>query len=108
MPDTPEDPFETSYKQFDTVEEYLDRLKSDLKENGYDIEWGERGEEDGKTFVEVEYQGEVLEGLRVPTNLDVVNKQMGPLTGYDMMLDTVQSALHYDEREGDLPFLNQN
>lgn len=106
MPDTEEDPFEN--KQFDTVDEYLDRLKSDLQQKGYDVEWGDRVEtEDGKEAVEVIYEGSLLEDLRVPTNLKIINKRMGPLVGYDMMLDTVESALYYDSEEGDLPFLEQ-
>jgi len=108
MPDQEEDPFDTADKQFDTVDEYLDRLKDDLAEKGYDVEWGERIEEDGKEAVEVIHEGAVLEDLRVPVNLEVINKQMGPLTGYDMMLDTVESALYYDESEGSLPFLDQS
>jgi hypothetical protein len=96
------DPFDNQDKTFDDVDNYLDRLQSDLQEKGYDIEWGERDEES----VEVIYEGNLLEDLRVPTNLDIVNKQLGPLTGYDMMLDTVESALYYDNNDGDLPFLD--
>ena len=103
-----ENVFGNEDKQFDTVDEYLDRLKSDLQEDGYDVEWGGQVEtENGKEAVEVIYEGNLLEDIRVPTNLDVINKQMGPLTGYEMMLDTVKSTLYYDENEGDLPFLNQ-
>jgi hypothetical protein len=94
-------PFETEDKQFDTVDAYLDRLQSDLEEKGYDIEWGDHHEDS----VEVVYEGSVLEELRVPTNLEVVNKQVGPITGYDMMLDAVESALYYDEEDGNLPFM---
>lgn len=103
-----ENPFDTEDKQFDTVEGFLDRLREDLQEKGYDVEWGDRVEtEGGKEAVEVIYEGNLLEDLRVPVNLEIVNKQMGPLTGYDMMVDTVESALYYDENEGNLPFLNQ-
>lgn len=102
-------PFDTGDETFSTVDEYLDKLQEDLAEKGYDVEWGETVEtDDGKEAVEVIYEGSVLDDLRVPTNLDVVNKQLGPITGYSMMLDTVESALYYDENDGDLPFLNQN
>lgn len=97
----PEDtPFEN--KQFDNVDEYLNRLQSDLEEKGYDIEWGERFE----NSVKVIYEGNVVENLRVPTDLDKVNLQLGPMNGYDMMVDVLENALHYDKNEGDLPFLN--
>lgn len=106
MSDQKEDPFDTADKKFDTVDEYLDRLQEDLAEKGYEVEWGDRIKEDGKKAVEVIYEGSVLEDLRVPVNLEVINKQMGPLTGYDMMLDTVEGALYYDKNDGNLPFLN--
>ncbi len=103
-----ENVFGNEDKQFDTVDEYLDRLKTDLQEDGYDVEWGGQVKtENGKEAVEVIYEGNLLEDIRVPTNLDVINKQMGPLTGYEMMLDTVKSTLYYDQNKGDLPFLNQ-
>ena len=103
-----ENVFGNEDKQFDTVDEYLDRLKSDLQEDGYDVGWGSRIEtENGKRAVEVIYEGNLLEDIRVPINLDVINKQMGPLTGYEMMLDTVKSTLYYDQNEGDIPSLNQ-
>jgi hypothetical protein len=109
MSGVPQDnPFQNEDKQFDTEEEYLDRLQEDLSEKGYEVEWGERIEENGKEAVEVVYEGSVLEDLRVPLNLEVINKQMGPLTGYDMMLDTVESVLYYDESDGDIPFIDQN
>lgn len=101
-------PFEDGSKKFDEVDEYLDRLQEDLAEKGYDVEWGEVVEEQGKEAVEVIHEGNVLDDLRVPINLDVVNKQVGPVKGYDMMLDTVESVLHYDQKDGELPFLNQN
>lgn len=94
-------PFETGDKQFETVDEYLNRLQDDLEEKGYEVEWGERHEDS----VEVVYDGSVLEELRVPTKLEVINKQVGPVTGYDMMLDAVESALYYDEEGGTLPFM---
>jgi hypothetical protein len=101
------DPFDNDDKTFDSVDAYLDRLQEDLSEKGYEVEWGDRVEtEDGKEAVEVIYEGNLLEDLRVPTNLEVVNKKLGPLTGYDMMLDTVESALYYDNNEGQLDFLD--
>lgn len=100
-------PFDNEDKEFDTVDEYLDRLQEDLADKGHDVEWGDTVEENGKESVEIIYEGNVLDELRVPTNLEVVNKQVGPLTGYDMMLDAVESALYYDEQGGELPFLNQ-
>lgn len=97
-------PFGTEDKQFNNVDEYLNRLQEDLADEGYEVEWGERHEDS----VEVIYEGSVLEEIRVPTKLEVINKQVGPITGYDMMLGAVQSALYYDEEGGDIPFLNTN
>ena len=102
------DIFDNEEDQFETVDEYLERLKSDLQNEGYDVEWGGQIEtENGKEAVEVIYEGNLLENIRVPTNLEVINKQMGPLTGYEMMLDTVKSTLYYDKQDGDIPSLNQ-
>jgi len=102
------DIFDNEEDQFETVDEYLDRLKLDLQEDGYDVEWGGQVEtENGKEAVEVIYEGNLLENIRVPTNLEVINKQMGPLTGYEMMLDTVKSTLYYDRNGGDIPSMNQ-
>lgn len=94
-------PFNTEDKQFNNVDDYLNRLQEDLSDKGYDVEWGERHEDS----VEVIYDGSVLEELRVPTKLEVVNRQVGPITGYDMMLRAVESALYYDQEDGNLPFM---
>lgn len=101
------DPFDN--QTFQTEEEYLDQLQEDLSEKGYEVEWGEFVETDeGKRAVEVIYEGSVLENFRVPVNLEIVNKKLGPMSGYDMMLDTVESTLYYDHNEGNLPFLENN
>ena len=98
------DPFDN--QNFDTEEEYLDQLQEDLAEKGFEVEWGEVVEtEEGKRAAEVIYEGSVLEDLRVPVNLEVINKKLGPISGYEMMLDTVESALYYDQNDGDLPFM---
>ena len=98
------DPFDNP--TFETEEEYLDQLQEDLTEKGYDVEWGEVIEtEEGKRAVEVIFEGSLLEDLRVPVNLEIINRSLGPMNGYDMMLDTVESVLHYDENEGDLPYI---
>ncbi len=99
------DPFDNH--NFTDEEEYLNQLQEDLSEKGYEVEWGEIVEENGKRSVEIVYEGNTLEDLRVPLNLDIVNKKLGPISGYDMMLDTVESSLYYDENDGNLPFLNQ-
>lgn len=97
------DPFDT--ENFETEEEYLDQLQEDLSEKGYEVEWGEVVEpEEGKRAIEVIYEGSVLEDLRVPLNLEIVNQNVGPISGYDMMLDTVESSLYYDQNDGNLPF----
>jgi len=98
------DPFDN--QTFETEEEYLDQLQEDLAEKGYEVEWGETVEnEEGKKAVEVIYEGSVLEDLRVPVNLEIINRTLGPMSGYDMMLDTVESALYYDQNDGNLPFM---
>lgn len=99
------DPFDNP--NFEDEEEYLNQLREDLSEKGYEVEWGEVIEENGKRSVKVIYEGNTLEDFRVPLNLEIINKSVGPISGYDMMLDTVESSLYYDQNDGDLPFLNQ-
>ena len=89
-------------KIFDSVDEFLDRLQEDLSEKGFEVEFGERYEDNVELL---NSEGEAFEGLRVPTNLEMVNKQMGPISGYDMTVQVIVSALSYDNRGGDVPFL---
>jgi len=103
IPDLPnENPFSDEVTTFDSVDNFLDTLQEDLAEEGFEVEFGEEHE----NSVELLHnEGEEIDDLRVPTNLDIVNKQMGPFSGYDMLLDMLLGTLNFEDRDGDVPFL---
>lgn len=97
-----QNPFLDEEKTFDSVDSFLDELQEDLANEGFNVEFGERHEGSVELLHDQEHE---IDDLRVPTNLELINKQMGPFSGYDMLLDMLVGTLNYEDRGGDVPFL---